>query len=109
MAEDPQPERAHPEAVGAVRQPRVQRHRSDRKGGLGRFLGLLGLLVAVVLGVVVLGPKLFGGPKPPSDFVGEGKEDIVIQVNPGDSGSMIAQNLVDADVIADVGVFMWTG
>lgn len=106
MAEDPQPERAHPEAVGVVRQSRVQRHRGDRKGGLGRFLGLLGLLVAVVLGVVVLGPKLFGGPKPPSDFVGEGKEDIVIQVNPGDSGSAIAQNLVDSDVIADVGVFI---
>ena len=67
---------------------------------------MLGLLVAVVLGVVLLGPKLSGGPKPPSDFVGEGKEDIVIEVNPGDSGSVIAQNLVDSDVIADVGVFI---
>ena len=106
MPEDPQPERAHPEAVGAARQTRVQRRAGDRKGGIGRFLGLLGLLVAVVLGVVLLGPKLSGGPKPPSDFVGEGKEDIVIQVNPGDSGSVIAQNLVDSDVIADVGVFI---
>ena len=106
MPEDPQPERAHPEAVGAARQIRVQRRAGGRPGGIGRFLGLLGLLVAVVLGVVLLGPKLSGGPKPPSDFVGEGKEDIVIEVNPGDSGSVIAQNLVDSDVIADVGVFI---
>ena len=106
MPEDPQPERAHPEAVGAARPTRVQRRAGDRKGGTGRFLGLLGLLVVVVLGVVLLGPKLSGGPKPPSDFVGEGKEDIVIQVNPGDSGSVIAQNLVDSDVIADVGAFV---
>lgn len=106
MPEDPQPERAHPEAVGAARPPRVHRRARDRKGGTGRLFGLLGLLVAVVLGVVLLGPKLSGGPKPPGDFLGEGKEDIVIQVNPGDSGSVIAQNLVDSDVIADVGVFV---
>lgn len=109
MPEDPQPERAHPEAVGAARQTRVQRRAGGRPGGIGRLLGLLGLLVAVVLGVVLLGPKLFGGPKPPSDFVGEGKEDIVIQVNPGDSGSVIAQNLVNSDVIADAGVFISAG
>jgi UPF0755 protein len=55
---------------------------------------------------VVLGPKLFGGPKLPSDFTGEGKDDIVIEVNPGDSGSVIAQNLVEKGVIADVGMFI---
>jgi UPF0755 protein len=46
------------------------------------------------------------GPKPPSDYVGEGKEDIVIQVHEGDSGSVIAQDLVDKGVIADVGMFI---
>jgi UPF0755 protein len=66
----------------------------------------VGLVLAVALGAWLLGPKLFGTPKAPSDFVGEGKEDIVIEVNPGDSGSVIAQNLVDRNVIADVGMFI---
>ena len=102
---DAQPERATPTAVGAPQSTRAQ-DRTRSGGGRGRMLILLALLAAGVLAVVVLGPKLFGGPKLPSDFTGEGKEDIVIEVNPGDSGSVIAQNLVDSDVIADVGVFI---
>jgi UPF0755 protein len=66
----------------------------------------VGLVLAIALGAWLLGPKLFGGPKAPSDFVGEGKEDIVIQVHEGDSGSVIAQDLVDRNVIADVGMFI---
>ena len=102
---DAQPERATPTAVGAPQSTRAQ-DRTRSGGGRGRMLILLALLAAGVLAVVVLGPKLFGGPKLPSDFTGEGKEDIVIEVNPGDSGSVIAQNLVEKGVIADVGMFI---
>jgi UPF0755 protein len=80
--------------------------RADQTGRRRRTFALLGLLIAVVLGAVLLGPKIFGGPKAPGDFTGEGKEDIVIQVHPGDSGSLIAQNLLDKGVIADVGTFV---
>jgi len=105
MPEHEEPDRAQPEAIGAARPTRAQL-RADQTGGRRRTFALLGLLIAVVLGAVLLGPKIFGGPKAPGDFTGEGKEDIVIQVNPGDSGSLIAQNLLDKGVIADVGTFV---
>lgn len=105
--EEAQPERAAPAAVGAPRSTRAQDRAAAAGGrGRGRMLILLAVLAAGVLAVVLLGPKLFGGPKLPSDFSGEGKDDIVIEVNPGDSGSVIAQNLVDKGVIADVGMFI---
>ena len=101
-----EPDRAQPEEVGEPRRTRSQLRAEGDGRGRGRLLALVGLLVAVVLGAMLLGPKLFGGPKAPSDFTGEGAEDIVIQVHPGDSGSVIAQNLVDKGVIADVGPFI---
>jgi UPF0755 protein len=101
-----QPDRAQPEAVGEPRRTRSQLRAEETSRGRGRLLVLVGLLLAVVLGAVLLGPKLFGGPKAPADFTGDGAEDIVIQVQPGDSGSVIAQNLVDRGVIADVGPFI---
>jgi UPF0755 protein len=119
MPEDVQPDRAHadraqsdraqsdraePQAVGAPRPTAGEHRRSDR--GRGRIAVLVVVALAVALGAWLLGPKLFGTPTAPSDFAGEGKEDIVIQVNPGDSGSVIAQNLVDRNVIADVGMFI---
>ena len=105
MSEDSEPDRAQPQAVGAAGQTRAE-VRADRTFGRRRRFALLGLLIAVVLGAVLLGPKLFGGPRAPGDFTGEGNEDIVIQVHPGDSGSVIAQNLLDKGVIADVGMFV---
>ncbi len=105
MSEDLQPDRAEPTAVGAPRSPRGQQ-RAPGKGGRGRLLGVLAVLVAGVLGAWLLGPKLFGGPKLPTDYTGEGKEDIIIEVSPGDSGSVIAQDLVDKGVIGDVGMFV---
>ena len=107
MPEDVQPDRAAPQAVGAPATAKARgRAGVGGGGGRGRLFALLGVLIAVALGAWLLGPKLFGGPKPPSDFAGEGKEDIVIQVHEGDSGSIIAQNLVDKNVIADVGMFI---
>lgn len=104
MPEDVQPERAEPAAVGASVKAGTPRQPG---GGRGRLLALLAVVLAVALGAWLLGPKLFGsGPKAPADFVGEGKEDIVIQVHEGDSGSVIAEDLVSKNVIADVGMFI---
>ena len=107
VAGEPHPDRAGPQAVGAPRRTRAQdRTRSQANGNRGRLLAVLGVLLVGVIGFWLLGPKLSGGPALPADYTGEGKEDIVIQVNPGDSGSVIGQNLVDKNVIADVGMFI---
>ncbi len=107
VAGEPHPDRAGPQAVGAPRRTRAQdRTRPQANGNRGRLLAVLGVLLVGALGFWLLGPKLSGGPALPADFTGEGKEDIVIQVNPGDSGSVIGQNLVDKNVIADVGMFI---
>ncbi len=111
MSEDLHPDGAEPEAAAQPRAAKARRTQVKSAGaagrGRGRLLGLIGLLAVAAVAVWLLGPRLFGGgPKPPPDFVGEGKEDIVIQVHEGDSGSVIAQNLVEKGVIADVGMFI---
>ncbi len=103
--EDSRSDRAEPAAVGEPRKTATEHRRDDRRRG--RLAVLVGLALAAALALWLLGPKLFGsGPKAPPDFVGEGKEDIVVQVHEGDSGSVIAQDLVDKNVIADVGMFI---
>ncbi len=102
-SDDTAHERAKPEAVGTPRE-------SGRRAGSGvyrkrRLYALVGLL-AVVAVAVFLGPRLFGGPKQPADYTGAGKEDIIFEVHSGDSGSVIAANLVEKGVIADVDPFM---
>ncbi|MFZ4372383.1 MAG: endolytic transglycosylase MltG [Mycobacterium sp.] len=101
MPEDSESDRAEPTAVGAA-----SRNRAQQRAGRRRLVALVGVLIAVVLGAVLLGPKIFGGDRTQGDFTGDGAEDIVIQVHPGDSGSVIAQNLVDRGVIANAGVFV---
>ncbi|MGV1086488.1 MAG: endolytic transglycosylase MltG [Mycobacterium sp.] len=98
---DEEPERAKPVAVGTERRVKKAPAHFRRR----RLFALIGLIAVVAL-ALVLGPKLFGGPKAPADYTGEGKEDIVVEVHPGDSGAMIAGNLVDKGVIADVDPFM---
>ncbi len=100
----PETVRAQPEAVGAVSVGSTAKPAPKSRRGL--ILTVLGVLAAVALAVVLLGPRLSGGPKPPPDYTGEGVEDIVVEVHPGDSGSIIAADLVDKGVIADVDPFM---
>ena len=102
--EDVTPDRAAPQAVGARRQSAAELKQSNRRNG--RLAVIIGLVLAAALAAWLLGPKLFGGPKQLADYTGEGKEDIIVEVHPGDSGSVIAQDLVDKDVIADVGMFV---
>lgn len=103
--DDERPDRAEPRKVGRSTGT-TRRAASRQPQSRGRLLALLGLAAAAAVGVWLLGPKLFGGPKMPSDYTGAGKEDIIVEVHPGDSGSVIAQDLVDKDVIADVGMFI---
>lgn len=105
MADERDSERARPRAVGVTGGNRAERRR-PAGGGRGKLLAALGILAAVVLAVVFLGPRLFGGPKIPADFTGDGKEDIVIEVNPGDSGLQIARTLQEKGVIAETGPFV---
>lgn len=90
-------ERARPQAIPAQRDERG----SGRRRGT---LVLLGLVVLGVLGAVVFWPRLFGGPA--SDYSGDGREDVLITVNPGDSTTQIAQTLRERDVIANIEGFL---
>ena len=99
--------RAAPEAVGV--QSGGKRSRRTRAGydprGRRRLVALIGVLALVAL-AIVLGPKLKNMLKPPTDFSGDGKQDIVVQVHDGDSGTVIAQTLKDQGVIANTDVFL---
>ncbi len=103
-ADEVVPGRAEPQAVGVQRVTASEQRQGDRRRG--RLAVLVGVALAIAIAAWLLGPRIFGGPKPPSDYVGEGKEDIVIQVHEGDSGAVIAQDLLDKGVIADVGMFI---
>lgn len=110
LADETQPEnhgprrsrRAEPQTVGAAARSANPRGSGNR----GKILAIVGALVALAVGAWLLGPRLFGGPELLKDYTGEGKEDIIIEVKPGDSGAVIAQDLVNKDVIGDVNMFI---
>ena len=74
---DGESERAQPAAVGPERRVKKAPAHFARR----RRYALIGLIAVVAL-AVFLGPKLFGGPKAPADYTGEGKKDIVVEVQP---------------------------
>ncbi|WP_059019999.1 endolytic transglycosylase MltG [Mycobacterium sp. M26] len=100
-------DRAEPEAVGAPRgrMSRLDRVRARRNQNRRRAIGLgaLGVLIAVVVALVFLGIKIFGGT---SEYTGEGKDDVVVQVHDGDSTTQVAQTLRDTNVVANVKSFV---
>lgn len=101
-------ERAKPASVGARTGARRQRGAQQARGrsaGRRRLFVVLGM-AAVLLLAVLLGPSLLKLVRPASDFTGAGKEDIIVQVHSGDSGSVIAQTLKDHGVIANVDNFL---
>ena len=111
MPDDWDRERAKPVAVGpprrrATRAERVRAARSRRKRRIvGGFS--LAVLIAVVVGAVFLGSKLwhtvFGGS---NDYAGDGVSDVVIEVHDGDSTTAIGQTLHDHKVVATVKAFV---
>ncbi|TGD90338.1 aminodeoxychorismate lyase [Mycolicibacterium sp. CH28] len=100
-------DRSRPVAVGAPRgrMSRLDRVRARRNRNRRRMIGAAAatLLIAVVLAMVFLGAKLFGGS---GDYTGEGKDDIVIQVHDGDSTTQIGQTLRDTNVVSNVKGFV---
>ncbi|MCW4353227.1 endolytic transglycosylase MltG [Hoyosella sp. YIM 151337] len=106
-------ERAEPEWVGAegsgtpqhVRRRReLERNRRRRRNML-----VFGLIVVLLLaGVVYIGAMILDGrrPAPVPDYTGSGVSDIVVRVQPGDSGSDIAATLLERDVIMSTSAFM---
>ena len=91
--------------MGADREGRARRrsHRTSARTGRRRLVAVLGLLALAVIAAIVFGPRLL---KAPTDFAGDGKEDVVIQVHSGDSTTVIAQALKERGVIANVDVFL---
>ncbi len=105
MTEDTEPQRAQPLAVGPPRRrlSRAARVRAERDRRRRRLVTgvAVAVLTVVAVGVVFLGSKLWHGMTGgPSDFTGEGVDDVVIEVHEGDSTTAVGQTLADANVVA---------
>ncbi|MGO4445671.1 endolytic transglycosylase MltG [Mycobacterium sp. 2YAF39] len=104
-------ERVEPMAVGPPRRRRTRAERLREARGRRKrrtaSVVALGILIVVVIGVVFLGSKLwhnvFGTG---SDFTGDGVNDVVIQVNEGDSTTAIGKTLQDGNVVATSTAFV---
>jgi UPF0755 protein len=111
MVDSVRRERAEPASVGPPRHrmSRVDRNRSERGRRRRRFAGriAIGLLIVVVVAAVFLGSRLwhtmFGGG---DDYTGDGKRDIVIQIQAGDSTTMVGETLHNQGVVATVRAFI---
>ncbi len=111
MVDSARRQRAEPEVVGRTRHrvSRVEKNRSQRGRRRRRFAGriALALIVVLVLAVVFVGAKLwhtvFGSG---DDYTGTGKRDIVIQIQAGDSTTMVGETLHDQGVVRTVRAFV---
>ena len=105
-------ERPQPVAVGPPRRrlSRAQRMREARRRRRRRIVRSVTLCVfiLIVVGAVFLGSRLwhtvFGGPG--SDYSGDGKSDVVIQVHDGDSTTAIGKTLEEHEVVATSKAFV---
>jgi UPF0755 protein len=88
---------------------RLARNRAERGRRRRRFAGraALALLVLIMVVVVFVGTRLwntvFG---PGDDYTGDGKRDIVIRVQDGDSTTMVGETLQNQQVIKTVRAFV---
>jgi UPF0755 protein len=60
----------------------------------------------VVVAAVFVGSRMWHSFGPQNDFAGDGKQDLVIQVRPGDSTTTIGETLHKQDVVRTVKVFI---
>jgi UPF0755 protein len=114
MVESARRERAEPSAAGPPRRrmsrvDRGARRRAERSERRRRFAGKasLALFVVVVVVAVFVGTRLwntvFGSE---DDYAGDGKRDIVIQIQAGDSTTMVGETLHNQGVVATVRAFV---
>lgn len=87
---------------------REQRNRLRRRRRRRLTGGLVtGLLVAVVAAAALLAPKLWQSLSGPvTDYRGDGKHDLVIEVRSGDSTTVIGETLQQHRVVATVKAFI---
>ncbi|MEB3031031.1 endolytic transglycosylase MltG [[Mycobacterium] nativiensis] len=106
--------KAKPVAVGPPRRrmSRTERARDDRRqrqhSRRRRLVTGLGavLVTMLVIAGVFLGSKLWHSSSPVVDFTGEGGQQVLIEVHEGDYTTAVAEALLDAGVIANVGTFL---
>jgi UPF0755 protein len=111
MVDSARRQRAEPEAVGPPRRrmSRLARNRARRGQRRRRFAGRAALVALVVIMVVVVfvGTRLwntvFGSG---DDYTGDGKRDIVIHVQDGDSTTMVGERLQNEQVVKTVRAFV---
>jgi UPF0755 protein len=111
MVDSARGQRAEPEAVGPPRRrlSRVDRNRAERGKQRRRYAGRITLVVSVIVMVTVVfvGTRLwntvFGSG---DDYSGDGKRDIVIHVQDGDSTTMVGETLHNQGVVATVRAFV---
>lgn len=103
--------KAKPAAVSASRhrKSRTDRKKAERNRRKRRFAGgfAVGLLVVVVVAAVLVGSKLWhmvSGNE--DDFTGDGKRDVVIQIQAGDSTTAVGQTLLERGVVRTVRAFV---
>jgi UPF0755 protein len=62
--------------------------------------------IGVVIAAVFVGSRMWHGFGPQTDFAGDGKQDLVVQVHSGDSTTAIGETLHKQDVVRTVKVFL---
>jgi UPF0755 protein len=83
---------------------RAQRGRRRRRIGVGVAVILL---VMVLVGTVFLGSRLWHSLTGPiTDYRGEGKQDLVVEIHSGDSTTAVAETLQQHGVVATVKAFL---
>lgn len=82
-----------------------RRRQHNRHRRLARGLGVA-LVVLVGIAGVFLASKLWHSSGPVVDFTGEGGQQVLIEVHEGDFTTAIAETMLDAGVIANVGTFL---
>ncbi|NVN50126.1 endolytic transglycosylase MltG [Mycolicibacterium hippocampi] len=113
MADDWRSERAEPLAVGPprrrlTRRDRIKEARVQRRRRVAAVTALV-VLVVVVVGAVLLGSTMWNslfGDSGGGDYAGDGINDVVIQVHPGDSTTAIGNTLQDQNVVATSQAFV---
>ncbi len=111
MVDSARRQRAEPNAVGPPRRrmSRVDRNRAERGKQRKRVTGRVTLAVLVVIAVVAVfvGTRLWNTVVGSGDdYTGNGKRDIVIQIQSGDSTTMVGETLHNQGVVATVRAFV---
>lgn len=101
-------EKAKPVAIGPAGGSRADRKRARRTRRRRRVAGAfaVGLLVLVVVAAVLVGSKLWHGMDTQDDYAGDGRRDVVIQIQAGDSTTAVGETLLQRGVVRTVRAFV---